>query len=218
MPHSDQDRTLALAGVHQAAHCVQRIANRGSVDIEQMEPCIHSLFQIDADDVPSVYGEPGAVATGARQIVAQITGQPERDMELTRYVVSLLRLERTLDRRRDLLSTIGTRISAAAAARGDLPLLDTEVLAGLAGIYSDTVSKLSPRIIVRGNPLYLKNAENQDRIRALLLAGIRSALLWRQIGGSRWQIVLGRRKLLDNARRYLTESSRASSTDGTRFH
>jgi len=209
MEYNDQDRVIALAGVHQAAHCVQRVANRGSVDIDQMEPCIYSLFQIDAEDVPSVFGEAGAVSTGARQVVAQITGEPERNLELTRYVIALMRLERTLARRRDVLAKIGSRISAAAAARGDLPLLDPEVLAGLAGIYSDTISKLMPRIIVRGNPLYLKNPENQDRIRALLLAGIRSAMLWRQVGGNRWQVLLGRRRLLDAARAYLTVAESA---------
>lgn len=209
MDHTDQDRIIAIAGVHQAAHCVQRIANRGSVDIEQMVPCIYSLFQIDAEDVPSVFGEPGAVATGARQVVAQITGQPERDLELTRYVVTLLKHERTLATRRRMLAEIGRRIAGAAAARGDLPLLDREVLAGLAGIYTDTISKLEPRIIVRGNPLYLQNTDNQDRVRALLLAGIRAAMLWRQIGGTRWQILLGRRKLLDSARAYLTATANA---------
>ncbi|MGB5830480.1 MAG: high frequency lysogenization protein HflD [Thiohalocapsa sp.] len=209
MEHTDQDRTIALSGVHQAAHCVQRIANRGSVDIEHMEPCIFSLFQIDAADVRSVYGEPGAMSTGARQVVAQITGQPERDIELTRYVLALLKHERILAGRRDMLAEIGGRISAAAGARGNLPLLDREVLAGLAGIYADTISKLQPRIVVRGNPLYLQNSDNQDRVRALLLAGIRSAMLWRQTGGSRWQILVGRRKLLDSARSYLTSTASA---------
>jgi len=204
MEHSDQDRLIALAGLHQAAHCVQRIANRGSVDVEQMEPCIYSLFQIDAEDVPAVFGGTGAVATGARQIIAQITGKPERNIELTRYVISLLRHERNLGRRPDMLAQVAGRMQAAAAARGDLPLLDREILSGLAGIYSDTISKLTPRIIVRGNPMYLQNAENQERIRALLLAGIRAALLWRQVGGHRWQILLGRRRLLESARAYLS--------------
>jgi high frequency lysogenization protein len=209
MEHSDQDRLIALAGLHQAAYCVQRIANRGSVDAAHMEPCIHSLFQIDAEDVPAVYGEPGAVATGARQVVAQLTGEPTREMELTRYVISLMRHERNLASRNGMRKEITRRIQGAAAARGDLPLLDREVLAGLAGIYQDTISKLTPRIIVRGNPLYLQNPDNQDRIRALLLAGIRAAVLWRQCGGTRWQVLLGRRKMLDAARAYLraTESA-----------
>jgi len=209
MEHSDQDRLIALAGLHQAAYCVQRIANRGSVDAAHMEPCIHSLFQIDAEDVPAVYGEPGAVATGARQVVAQLTGEPTREMELTRYVISLMRHERNLASRNGMRKEITRRIQGAAAARGDLPLLDREVLAGLAGIYQDTISKLTPRIIVRGNPLYLQNPDNQDRIRALLLAGIRAAVLWRQCGGTRWQVLLGRRKMLDAARAYLRATQSA---------
>ncbi|NEX17945.1 MAG: lysogenization regulator HflD [Halochromatium sp.] len=204
MPYSDQDRIIALAGLHQAAHCVLRIANRGSVDIDQMEPCLYSLFQIDAADVPAVYGEPGAVATGARQIIAQLTGQPERNIEMTRYVITLLKHDRTLAGRSDMLAAIGEGIEAAREARGDAPLIDRELIARFASLYSATISKLEPRIIVRGNPLYLQNEENQERIRALLLAGIRAAMLWRQCGGRRMQILLGRRKLLEAARAYLS--------------
>jgi high frequency lysogenization protein len=154
-----------------------------------------------------VYGEPGAVATGARQIIAQLTGQPERNMELTRYVITLLKHERTLAGRGDMLAAIGDGIEAARAARGDAPLMDREVIARFAGLYSATISKLEPRIIVRGNPLYLQNEENQERIRALLLAGIRAAILWRQCGGRRMQILLGRRKLLEAARAYLSPAA-----------
>ncbi|MFP4601465.1 MAG: high frequency lysogenization protein HflD [Halochromatium sp.] len=204
MPYSDQDRIIALAGLHQAAYSVLWIANHGSVDIDAMTPCVYSLFQIDAEDVPSVYGEPGAVATGARQIIAQLTGQPERNMELTRYVITLLKHERILAGRGDMLAVIGEGIEAAREARGEAPLTDPEVIARLASLYSATISKLEPRILVRGNPLHLKKEENQERIRALLLAGIRSAILWRQCGGRRLQILFGRRKLLDAARAYLS--------------
>ena len=36
-------------------------------------------------------------------------------------------------------------------------------------------------------------------IRALLLAGIRSAVLWRQLGGRRWRLVTQRQRLLQIA-------------------
>jgi high frequency lysogenization protein len=49
----------------------------------------------------------------------------------------------------------------------------------------------------------LKDDENQHRIRALLLAGIRAAWLWRQVGGSRWRVLFGRTALLEAAREYL---------------
>lgn len=204
--HSDQERSIALAGIHQAAHCVERIANRGSVDIEPMQPCIYSLFQIDAPDTAAVYGPPGAVATGARQVVAQLTGEQRRNLELTRYVVSLMRHERSLGQRPEMLRQIRFGIEIAEAKRQARPLLDPEVLSGLAVVYADTISRLEPRIIVRGDERYLRNSENQDRIRALLLAGIRSAMLWRQLGGTRMQILFGRKRLLAAAREYLAST------------
>jgi high frequency lysogenization protein len=209
MQHSDLERAIALAGLHQAAHCVERIANRSSVNVEAMEPCIYSLFQIDAPDTPSVYGAAGAVAIGMRVLIGQITGQPSRDLEMTRYLISLLKHGRTLSERQDLLTRIGTGIEIIDAKRQQRPLLDIEVLAELAALYSETVSSLEPRIMVRGNPLYLKNSENQNRIRALLLAGIRSAILWQQLGGTRWQILFGRNRLLAAARAYLKRNETA---------
>lgn len=207
MAHDNLERLAALAGLYQAAACVVRIARTGSADSAAMEPCIYSLFQVDAPTVPEVYGPPGAVANGARQIIAQLTGKPERDLELTRYAVNLLKLERSLSRRRDLLARIAQGIEAAARKREHFALLHPNLLAHLAEIYSDTLSQLQPRIMVRGQPLHLQNPDNQNRIRALLLAAVRSALLWRQIGGSRLQLLFSHKRLLQDARRYLEQAA-----------
>lgn len=210
MSYTDMDRLTAFAGIYQAAYCVRQIARQGTIDTRIMEPCIHSLFQIDTPSVAAAFGAPGAVASGARQIVAQLTagsnGGPPRDHELLRYVVTIVKLERALSGRRDMLEAIRAGIEAIGAGRGDRPLLDSEVLASLASLYSDTVSHLAPRIIVKGEPLHLKNPDNQSRIRAVLLAGVRAAMLWRQVGGRRWQILLGQRRLLESARAYLASA------------
>ena len=207
MTYTDQDRLIAFAGIYQAAYCVRQIARQGTVDTRIMEPCIYSLFQIDTPSVAAAFGPPGAVATGARQIVAQLTagsqGGPPRDHELLRYVVTLIKLERALAGRRDMLQAIRAGIDAVAAGVASRPLLDPDLLASLATIYSDTISHLGPRIIVKGDQQHLKNSDNQSRIRAVLLAGIRAAMLWRQVGGRRWQILLGQRRLLESARAYL---------------
>jgi high frequency lysogenization protein len=203
MSHSELDRVIALAGIYQAVNCVMRIARQGAADTDLMEPCIYSLLQIDAEDVSAVYGAPGAVANGARQIIAQLTGQPSRNLDLTRYVVLLMRLERTLSKQPDLLARIGAGIAAAQAKQAHFALLHPNLLAHLAEIYSTTISSLQPRIIVRGDPQHLRNPDNQNRVRALLLAGIRSAMLWRQVGGNRWQILLRGKQILASARRYL---------------
>jgi len=216
MAHDEQDRLTALAGIYQAAACVIRIARTGSADAGAMEPCIHSLFQVDAASVEAVYGPPGAVANGARQIIALLTGKPERDMELTRYVVTLMRLERTLSVRPDALARIAEAIREAADLRAQRSLLDPDLLAHFGNLYSETISPLTPRILVRGDASHLQNPDNQNRIRALLLAGVRSAMLWRQVGGTRWKILLGNKRLLQEARRYLDRAAGERPADLSR--
>lgn len=164
MAYVNRDRLIALAGLFQAVACVNRIARTGNADSAVMEPCIYSLLQVDAADVSSVYGPPGAVANGARQIVAQLTGKPERDLQITRYAVSAIKLERTLSNRPDVQAQIGEGVKAAEAKLEHFPLLHPNMLAHFAEIYSETLSQLSPRIMVRGDSTHLRNPDNQARI------------------------------------------------------
>lgn len=43
------------------------------------------------------------------------------------------------------------------------------------------------------------------KIRALLLAGVRSAVLWRQVGGRRWQLFLWRNKFAKLAKKLIEQ-------------
>ncbi|MBK1720135.1 high frequency lysogenization protein HflD [Thiocystis violacea] len=205
MPHTNLERVIALAGLYQALNCVIRIARHGTADADTMEPCLHSLFQIDAEDVDAVFGKPGAVANGARQLIAQLTGQPERNLELTRYAVQIIKLERSLARRPDQLALISAGIQEAEAKREHFALQHPNMLAHLADIYSNSLSHLEPRLLIQGDPMHLRNPDNQNRVRALLLAGVRAARLWRQVGGSRWQIFFNNKQILEDARRYIDD-------------
>ena len=80
--------------------------------------------------------------------------------------------------------------------------LDQQVEA-VAELYQDTISTIEPRVIVQRKPDDLQKERNLHWIRALLFAGLRSAVLWRQVGGSRWSLLFGRQKLLMAARELL---------------
>ena len=69
----------------------------------------------------------------------------------------------------------------------------------VSGIYQDTLSQLKFRIKVTGSAQHLQNQQNADVIRALLLSGIRSAFLWRQLGGRRWKLIMQRKRLLQTS-------------------
>jgi len=203
MAYTEQDKLIALSGIYQAVLCVQRIARQGSVDQETAAPCIFSIFQTDADSVPEIFGAPGSLSPGARELLGQLTGKHPRGLELTRYAIGLLKLERVLSRHRDATETIRSGIEGARTKLEHFPMLHANLLAHLADIYSRTISQLQPRIMVQGDPRFLQSPDNQNRIRALLLAGIRSAWLWHQVGGTRWKILFERKQLLAAAREYL---------------
>jgi high frequency lysogenization protein len=47
-------------------------------------------------------------------------------------------------------------------------------------------------VLVQGNPHYLGQAAIVAEIRAMLMAALRSAVLWRQNGGSPWDFLFQR--------------------------
>ena len=202
---SERERCIALAGVFQAAELASQVAHRGMADSDATEASIHSLFQIDADSVESVYNGLSGVAVGLRIVAQQLQGTSSRKIETTRYVVSLLHLERKLERNSAMLEKISSGINTSSARLVHYSLLHPNILAGIAEIYSETISTLKPRIMVQGDPLHLKNPENINKIRSLLLAGIRSAMLWRQCGGSRLKLLLGRNRLIQTTQVLMRE-------------
>ena len=58
--------------------------------------------------------------------------------------------------------------------------------------------------MVQGNPHYLAQPGVVAEIRAILLAAVRSAVLWRQLGGSYWDFLLARKAMLQAVEEWLT--------------
>jgi len=193
------DRVMALAGVFQAAQLVQEMARNGRADGKDMEASLRSLLVDNPATVLEVYGDDLAnIRTGLICLHEQLGLEGKKDVELTRYVMGMLFLERKLSKSPQMLTTLGEGIEQVRRQLQHYPIDHENVIANLAGIYSDTLSTLSFRIMVSGEPQQLSNSDNANRIRALLLAGIRSAVLWHQTGGRRWQLILSRGKITDS--------------------
>jgi len=58
--------------------------------------------------------------------------------------------------------------------------------------------------MVSGNPQQLQQPAVVEKVRANLLAAVRSAVLWRQVGGRQWQLLVYRRQCSMLARGLLT--------------
>lgn len=203
MSSTVDDRVLALAGIAQALQQVRRIADTGHSDAAVVRTAIDSVFRIDAGSAAEVYGDQNALKPGLRLLHNYFRSQGQ-DPVLPKLALAVLQLERrfigeaaTIDRVTEGVA----RAQAQAAGLGDSAHPD--VLAALGGVYADTISHLKPRVMVQGNPHYLGQPGVVAEIRALLLAAVRSAVLWRQLGGSYWDFLLGRKAMLEAVDRLL---------------
>ncbi|MEB0042108.1 MULTISPECIES: high frequency lysogenization protein HflD [unclassified Pseudomonas] len=193
-----QEQLVALGGVFQAAVLVDKIAKTGQVSEAALGCMLGSLLVMDPKDTMEVYGGDDLnLREGYRSLVSALERDPTAlQREPLRYALSMLGLERKLAKRDDLLEVIGKRIPQIKSQVEHFGPVHDNVIAASGALYQDTLSTLRQRIQVHGDMRNLQQPNNASKIRALLLAGIRSARLWRQLGGHRWQLVVSRRKLL----------------------
>jgi high frequency lysogenization protein len=152
------------------------------------------VFRIDAESPAAVYGGAPALRPGLLLLRAYFRNET-RDELLPRLALALLQLERRFARD-PMAQRVHDGILALSPSAQRLDSTHPEVLAALGSLYSDTVSHLRPRVMVQGNPHYLGQAGVVAEIRAVLLAALRSAVLWRQLGGSLWDFLLRRRDMV----------------------
>ena len=195
--HDINDRTLAFAALLQALKLVQDSAHGKPCDLSAMQASLGSVLVLDADSVADIYGGTIPLRSGLTLLKTQLMGGNNRpDAELSRYLVTLLHLERKLSKRSDLLDRLRAGIERAQGQAEHFDVVHDNVIASLADLYANTVSTLSPRIMVRGQPERLSDKLVANRVRALLLAAMRSAVLWRQCGGTRLGLLFERRKMV----------------------
>ncbi|WP_455375405.1 high frequency lysogenization protein HflD [Kaarinaea lacus] len=214
MQYTVRDRTLALCGIFQAARMVQQIARTGMHEQGAFEASIKSIFTLESATPEAAYEGIDNVAFGARVLLNQLgPKKPEsvdartKEIEVTKYVIGVMVLERKLIKREDLLNIITKGVEKATTQLEHFPITHDNVIANLADIYSQTVSTLQPRIMVNGEQNFVSNTNNANKIRALLLAAIRSAVLWRQCGGNRWQMLFQRKAILAETQKIIDEIS-----------
>jgi high frequency lysogenization protein len=210
MQFSYTTQTLALAALCQAIRLVQQISRGEEVQHPELEISLQSVSVQDAAEPIEIFGGKLAnLETGYHVLQAQLGDNPKKDLELTRYAMAVLTLERKLAKNNDSLSAVGKRIERLQQQLQHFQLLDETVLASMADIYIEHISPLGQRIQIAGQPAALKQPIVQHKIRALLLAAIRAAVLWRQAGGRKYHFILQRKQLLQEAKNVLQQLAQA---------
>ncbi len=196
---SEDGQVVALAGLFQAARLVVDLAHEGSCDTTAMESSLQSVLRIDASTPLAVFGGLEGVRLGLAVFGDAVEGKGT-EASVTRITATVMHLERKLMRHPQMLEAVRNGIESVARDLGR-GALESEALAErLGALYGDTLSTLKPRVIVQGNGLQLSQPVVVARIRAALLAAVRAAVLWRQMGGNHLRLLFQRGRLSRRAR------------------
>lgn len=203
-----KDQAASLAGVFQSAMLVCQLANHNRHDAAALRSSVSSILRVDADSVLEVYGALRHLRLGfevMERVFQGKLGATSRD--LFQYSIGMYQLGGKLDSLPSIgeaiqngLADINNRFPDADSIEQDYDQQEWLLYEDIAVLYAKTISILRPRIMVRGNQHRLNNPHTVNRVRSALFAGIRSAYLWQQLGGQRWQLLLHRKSYQSMAR------------------
>lgn len=201
---SVDDQTVALAGLFQAAKLVVALARNGQCDADGYAVSVDSILRTEPETAAGVYGAPAGLRCGLEALVGALD---MREPDAARLVINVMHLERKLAKNPALLAAVRAGIDQASRSAQALGIADESVSERLGALYSETLGTVRPRIMVQGSALHLNQPRTVARIRTLLLAAVRAAVLWRQVGGTRWSLLLERGRIGAAARRLLAQAA-----------
>jgi high frequency lysogenization protein len=206
-----EQQNIALAAVAQCAALVHMLATRGRAPQPELIACVNPLLVLNPGSVEEVYPRVADLGLGLRTVQDIFSNNQLREnAELIRYTLGMLSLRNRLVGNAAMENLIRERLRHIQPVRevdsaaldeidSDEPYQQDRIFQQLASVYQDTISTLAFRIQVQGKVENLKNENVANKIRSVLLAGIRSAVLWYQLGGRRWRLVFYRRRILATA-------------------
>ncbi len=136
------DITLALAGICQASAMVQKLAHEGISQDQDTETMVNCLTNMNPKSTLDVFGNDEAnLKTGLNAMLGMLTGgNSGLSAEMTRYMLSIMVLERRLNKNQEAMNQLGQRIEQFERQASYFEPLSEGVFNALAGIYVDVVS------------------------------------------------------------------------------
>lgn len=197
-----EQETRALAALYQCCAQITRVANTGFWDENAAAAVIRAVGITDPKTVNDIYtadslkvgfGLTAKIFSGSSAFkreqdpleLLETMSLGNKIMGLSAALTSRDKVYNELSR---LIDTFHDRMVAENPGffNGEKPaVLRYDVIKECATIYQSLISPNFPRLMIPGVPACLSVNENQDKIRALLLAAIRAYVLWEQLGYSR---------------------------------
>ncbi len=195
-----EERTVALAAILQVSAQVQKLARTGMADEDVVQTALRSILILDASSTEAVFGGLNGVGDGLSRLAnGALVSTDGENIEVLRYGMSLLGLQNQLMRDGARFAEFGTEVERLSGVEAD------HIHTACSDIYQKFISDLQPQIIVQGEQDFLQQEDVPAKVRALLLAGIRAAVLWQQKGGGRFKLVWERTRMRNAASALLNQ-------------
>ncbi len=205
-----KSETIALGALFQCCSQVQRIASSGFMDEHAAACVIRGILINNPKSVEDIY-LPGRLLTGFKQLSESFSSSAGdktfETIEVTKTALKLIQLTCAVERNPKVFDHLGSEIDRLAAEfertqpgffdSDPAVVLSSGNLKEFSSLYQSLISPHFAKLIIYGEPRHLREVANQERIRSLLLAGLRAVVLWRQVGGRR-RFLMFRRKAIIN--------------------
>jgi len=200
-----ENQTLALAGMFQSAVLIEQLAYKGEVNQAAFDCSVDSLFAFEAENTLEIFGDVFGLSRGMQALTNHLGGKGQASgKNLAYYIMSMMKISANLLKNEAMANSLQAELQKIQQQSIDFEMSRHSTINKIDGLYQNTISKIQPRIIIRGEQSYLSNSDTAAKVRTLLLAGIRAAVLWHQLGGNKWKLIVSRKKYVENARRFIS--------------
>ena len=197
--------TIALAGITQALSLARELAQTGKMNENAFQASIQSIFATHAENIAHVFGDLTHLQLGLEQLSQLFSPKSANDRSMIRQILGIIRLQKKISRSSKAIDLLTQRVQQAKKQAEYFSITHSNVLANLGDTYLTLISTFHFRFFIMGNQRFLSIRENVDKIRTLLLAAIRAAVLWRQSGGSRLQLIFSSKHIKASIEKILTQ-------------
>lgn len=198
---TDINKTVALAGIYQAAHLVSQAAFNHRLNRLAYQSSIESLFKLELPNVESLFRCHDSLKLGLFYLIHYTTGSSIslEEKQLLRYLFRMSKMAKKVLKNRDIFEQLQRRLQSIGLQARHLGSMHEIVIRELGLLYRQVFLSRGIEIPVLGKRSSFTNPQRMSEIYALLLAGIRAAVLWQQVGGSVFPLLFSRAQLKKQA-------------------
>lgn len=150
-------QALALAGVFQAASLVDELARTGQVEPRAWETLIQATSDPNPESFEAIYGgHPNNLRQGL--ILEMLVGREQANPVVLRYGFSILLLMNKLRNNRNMMDTLGQKLSHIQGQAEHFGATHENVVASLGEAYQETISTFKTALWFRATPRCCKPA------------------------------------------------------------